>query len=56
MSELNTGSQEQNKEVFDEWFYEIVRAQESCLLRMVLQQAKDVLWTEWMKLKPWRFE
>ena len=51
----NTGTEQQNKDVFDQWFFDLLFKQESALLRAVLSDNKKNLFSSWMKHKPWIF-
>lgn len=55
--QIFTGTVEQNKAAFDQWFYKILFTEGmSCLLRDVLRKNKDNLFKTWMNVKPYRFE
>ena len=45
-----------NREIFNEWFQELMLDQDSCLLRDVLRDSKEQLWSNWLKLQPYDLE
>ena len=51
----DTGTEEQNREAFEEWFCDTQFTLTSALLRQVFRAGKEGMWKAWMELKPWRF-
>ena len=56
--EYTTGTDEQNKEAFEDWFYKLLFDSEhlgSCSLRTVVRKNKKHLFETWLEVKPYRF-
>lgn len=57
MKKLNTGTDEQNRDAFEEWFYKLLFSEGmTCLLRDVLRKNRAALLETWLEVKPWTFE
>lgn len=37
---------------FNDWYYDILLSQESCLLRDVLRDCREQLWASWLERNP----
>ena len=53
---MNTGTEEQNRDAFEEWYVDLVFSQKSALLRSIIRDNKKNLFKAWMERKPMRFD
>ncbi len=55
-SALDLGTEAENREIFDDWFQDLVFQQTSALLRRVLNENKEAMWATWLRVRPYGFE